>query len=244
MGIKNRETLKNYFKKGGLATEKQFIDLIESSMNIIDDGLSMKPSTGLKINPLGESTKLISFFRKNSQKEPEFSIDINSQTEGLSIHGERDNSIVKIKKDGKVGINTLDPHYDLEVGGTLGIKTRVGTYKKGSVPADGKWHAILSDLDGISAYEITVVSKGKKNTGHYCVSHAIALSTFGGRGSKSKINNTTAHYGSFRDKIVYKWTGSLHNYSLMIKTRRDYGENPDSNSPFSINFNITSLLDQ
>ena len=53
MGIKNRETLKNYFKKGGLATEKQFIDLIESSMNIIDDGLSMKPSTGLKINPLG-----------------------------------------------------------------------------------------------------------------------------------------------------------------------------------------------
>ena len=50
MGIKNRETLKNYFKKGGFATEKQFIDLIESSMNVIDDGITIKPKTGLKIN--------------------------------------------------------------------------------------------------------------------------------------------------------------------------------------------------
>ena len=51
MATKNRETLKNYFKKGGFATEKQFIDLIESSMNVIDDGISMQPKTGLKINP-------------------------------------------------------------------------------------------------------------------------------------------------------------------------------------------------
>tara|TARA_B100001093_G_scaffold206843_1_gene198777 strand:- start:461 stop:1195 length:735 start_codon:yes stop_codon:yes gene_type:complete len=242
MGIKNRETLKNYFKKGGLATEKQFIDLIESSMNIIDDGISMKPDTGLKINPLGESSKLISFFKKNSQKEAEFSIDMNSGNDGLSFHGDEDRTLVKLKKDGKIGINCSDPGQELEVDGTLGTKSRIGTYAQGSVPADGKWHPLLSDLDGIVAFEIVATAKGKINTGHYCVSRAIALSTFGGRGSKSKIKNTTAYYGGYRDKIIYKWTGVLHNFSLMVKTRRDYGEDPKSNSPYTIDYNIASLL--
>ena len=68
MGIKNRETLKNYFKKGGFATEKQFIDLIESSMNVIDDGITIKPKTGLKINPLGESSNVDFFFQEELTK--------------------------------------------------------------------------------------------------------------------------------------------------------------------------------
>ena len=243
MGIKNRETLKNYFKKGGFATEKQFIDLIESSMNVIDDGITIKPKTGLKINPLGESSKLISFFKKNSQKKAEFSLDIDNVSEGLSFQGEKDVSLIKIKKDGNIGINCVEPDFQLEVDGTIGMKSRVGVFNKGSVPADGKWHSILTKLDGISAFEITAVAKGKINTGHYCVSHAIALSTFGGRGSKSKIKNTTAYYGGYFDKIVYKWSGNLHDYGLMAKTRRDYGENPLSNKPYTIDFNITSLLE-
>ena len=86
-------------------------------MNIIDDGISMKPDTGLKINPLGESSKLISFFKKNYQKEAEFSIDMNSGNDGLSFHGEEDRTLVKLKKDGKIGINCSDPGQELEVDG-------------------------------------------------------------------------------------------------------------------------------
>ena len=36
MAIKNKETLKNYFKKGGVVSEKHFVDLIDSSINIKD----------------------------------------------------------------------------------------------------------------------------------------------------------------------------------------------------------------
>ena len=85
-------------------------------------------------------------------------------------------------------------------------------------------------------------AKGKINTGHYCVSHAIALSTYGGRGSKSKIKNTTAYYGGYRDKIIYKWTGTLHSFSLLARTRRDYGEDPVSKSSYTIDYNVSSLL--
>ena len=61
--------------------------------------------------------------------------------------------------------------------------------------------------------------------------------------SKSKIKNTTAHYGGYRDKIRYKWSGKLHDYSLMAKTIRDYGEDPETKVPFTIDYSITSLLD-
>ena len=68
MATKNRETLKNYFKKGGFATEKQFIDLIESSMNVIDDGISMQPKTGLKNKSLRESSKTNIFLKKFTKR--------------------------------------------------------------------------------------------------------------------------------------------------------------------------------
>ena len=69
MASKNRETLKNYFKKGGFATEKEFSDLIDSSMNLIDDGISMTPRQGLKLNPLGSFSRVISFFKKKITKK-------------------------------------------------------------------------------------------------------------------------------------------------------------------------------
>lgn len=241
MAIKNRETLKNYFKKGGFVTEKQFIDLIESSMNVIDDGISLKPKTGLNLNPIGDSSKVISIYKSNAQKEPEFTLDINNGSAGLSLHDHRDKTLLKVDPEGKMGINQPLPQYNLDVNGTLGIKNRVGTYASGSVPADGKWHTIIGNLDGIQAFEVVSSVKGKINTGHYCVSHAIALSTFGGRRSRTKIKKTTAYYGSYRDKITYKWEGSLHNYALLIRTLRDYGE--DNNKPFEIKYNISSLLE-
>ena len=77
MALINRQTLKNYFKKGGFATEKHFVDLIDSSLNIVDDGISIQREHGLKINPIGFSTKLISFFKKSTQKFPEFSLELD-----------------------------------------------------------------------------------------------------------------------------------------------------------------------
>ncbi|MAJ38223.1 MAG: adhesin [Flavobacteriaceae bacterium] len=242
MALKNRETLKNYFKKGGFVTEKQFIDLIDSSMNRIDDGISIEPETGLNLNPLGDSTKLISFYKNSAQKTPEYSINLNDETDELVLQDRKNSSLLQINNKGNIGINNSSPEYSLDIKGTLGIKNRVGTYAKGSVPADGQWHSIIDNLDGIQAFEVVASVGGKINTGHYCLSHAIALSTFGGRGSKSKIKKTTAYYGSFRDKITYKWGGELHNYSLLIKTYRDYGE--ENGTPFKIKFSLSSLLDK
>ena len=67
MALINRQTLKNYFQKGGFATEKHFVDLIDSSLNQVDDGISMNAEHGFKLNPHGYSTRLISFFKKSTR---------------------------------------------------------------------------------------------------------------------------------------------------------------------------------
>ena len=88
-----------------------------------------------------------------------------ANTPGLSVQGENDKSIIKVKKEGLVGINTLDPKYTFDVNGTVGMKSRVGTHAIGSVPGDGNWHSILSNLDGVNGYEITAYIKESSAAG-------------------------------------------------------------------------------
>jgi|TARA_B100001094_G_scaffold71750_1_gene67994 hypothetical protein len=243
MALINRQTLKNYFKKGGFATEKHFVDLIDSSLNVVDDGISIQREHGLKISPIGFSTKLISFFKKSTQKSSEFSLELDQDNApGLSVQGENDKSIIKVKKEGLVGINTLDPKYAFDVNGTVGMRSRVGTHAIGSVPGDGSWHSILSNLDGVNGYEVTANIKGKLGSGRYSIAHAIALSTFGGRSSRNKIKTTVASYGSFFYKISFRWYGDVHNYELQAKTSRHFGIDEKTGSPFPISFNIVKLF--
>ncbi|NQZ76228.1 MAG: hypothetical protein HRT61_08970 [Ekhidna sp.] len=106
-------------------------------MNVIDDGISIKPKDGLRINPTGMFTKLISFFKKKSQKEADFTIDINhNNKDGLSINNAEDRSILKIKGNGNIGVNTEEPKYNLHVEGILGMNSRVGTFENGEVSAN------------------------------------------------------------------------------------------------------------
>ena len=252
MALKNKETLKNYFKKGGVVGEKHFVDLIDSSMNIIDDGISINPKDGLRINPTGIFSTLISFFKKKSQKNPDFTINTNlNDLEGLSLNNGNQKTLIKIKSDSKIGINTDKPKFELDVNGTLGIRSRVGTFSIGSALADGNWHKILEKLDGISAFEVIAYASGSVNSGYYSISHVIALSTFGGSKSRSKIknyqnSNWNGFFGNiFNKKIIkFRWSGSLHNYNLEIKTSGNWNINPETNQHYKINYSITNLMNE
>lgn len=247
MGIKNKESLKNYFQKGGIISEKQFVDLIDSSVNVIDDGIDVQPRDGLRLNPTGVFSRLISFFKKKSQKKADYTLNINyNNNEGLSINNINDQTVLKIKDD-KVGINTDEPIYNLHVEGDLAIKSRVGIFANGSVAADGKWHKIIDGLDGINVFEVIASASGQINKGDYSVVYAIALSTFGGKRSRNKIKIYNANWYSFIEKffnkrqILLRWGGSLHNYFLEIKMSKNWGVNPNTNEPYEIKFNIIRL---
>lgn len=232
-----RASLKSIFRNGSRPNESNFSSLIDSVINKVDDGISKNIKDGLIIAPESdESDRLVSFYEKINHETPSWSIELeNGDSKGLSISETENDSTSKsrifLEKDGNTGINTQTPRTDLEVDGILGMKNRVGTYKLATVPADGKWHDVITNLNGCQAFEI-IAQVGKEKTGKYALAHAHAISTFGK--SRSKIKMTQAHYGWCWNKISLRWKGSTFKYKLQIRTRSNYGNE-------QIKFSITNL---
>ncbi|MEY2705888.1 MAG: hypothetical protein RL407_1950 [Bacteroidota bacterium] len=243
MALLNRQSLINYFKKGSAPTERHFADLIESTVNIVDDGISREGENGFRITPVGRSKRLISFFKNFKQVQPEWSINLDQeQAGGLSFQEEEKSPLLVLKNGGNVGIGEENPKSKLDVNGVITAKGRVGSFQVGQVPADGKWYNLLDQLKEPCAFEIMVRVDGEKGSGRYALAHVIALNTFGGPLSRGKITKTATHYGSYFNRLRFRWTGSLYNYSLQVKTARHYGLDPTTGEPYPIKFTVGSLL--
>jgi hypothetical protein len=245
MALINRQTLKNYFQKGGFATEKHFVDLIDSSLNMIDDGISINQKQGFKLNPIGFSTRLMSFFKKATQNEPDFTVNINQDNvEGLSINNREGDPLLKFDQNKQIGVHTNEPRFDFDVRGVLGIDSKSGNHIVGEVDGDGSWQTIISNLDGINGFEVVASIRGKMGSGRYAMAHAIALSTFGGKSSRNRIKNTHAYYGSFMNRLSFRWVGEMHNYELQVRTRRHYGVSELHGQPYKIKFNVSRFFSE
>ncbi len=244
MALLNRQSLKNYFKKGNAPTEQHFIDLIESSINIVDDGIARGVDQGFRISPIGHSNRLLSFFKNMQKRDPEWFITLNeNDIPGIAFQEQGKGPRLVLKEGGQIGIGVHNPRYSLEVKGTLGVNNRIGTLYQGQVPGDSKWHDIISGLKEPSAFEIMATINGKKGSGKYALAHAIALNTFGGKLSYGQIKKTSAWYGSFFNRLRFRWAGDLCNYSLQVRTCSHYGIDERNGDVFPINFQITGLLE-
>jgi hypothetical protein len=242
MALLNRITLKNFFRKGSVPTETNFADLIDSSVNIVEDGIGRSVDDGFRIAPMGYSKRLLSFYENAQRKQPDWFISLHDgNSKGLTFHESENDHRLVLKNGGNIGIGTANPTAKLEVKGCVAMDARKGTFASGQVPGDAKWHDMLSDLDGINAFEIMAQISGKKGSGRYAIAHAIALATFGGFLSKWSIRKTAANYGGFLNQLQFRWTGSVNRYALQVRTRRHYGLRDENAEPFSINFHVTQL---
>ncbi|WP_417873730.1 hypothetical protein [Xanthomarina gelatinilytica] len=235
----NRESLKGFFKNGSQPNEDNFSSMIDSMLNKVDDRIAKNVTDGLILCPDGiESNRVISFYKEITDDGPVWSFELLKDTGDISIsevtEGKPGQTRLIIKKGGNVGINTSAPRTNLEVDGVLGSTSKIGTHKIATVPADGNWHDIITDLNGYSAFEI-VAQVGKAKSGKHSLLHAHAISTFGR--SRSKIKCTQAYYGWWWNKIALRWRGSTFDYKLQMKTRSDYG------SDQKIRFHIGKLWD-
>ena len=236
----SRGSLKSLFSAGSRPNESNFGSLIDSTINKVDDGISKNLKDGLILSPEGNnSNRLISFYEKVQDEIPKWGMDLSEETpQGLGIVEPISETEKKTRlffeKGGNIGIDTNTPQTSFEVNGILGSKSRVGTYKLDTIPADGNWHDVLSNLNGCTAFEI-VAQVGKEKTGKYALLFGHALSTFGK--SRSKIKTTQAHYGWWWNKLALRWTGSTYDYKLQLRTRSNYGSDQE------IKYYITKLWD-
>jgi hypothetical protein len=232
MAMKDRNTLKNYFKGGNMPSEANFENLIDSGINKIDDGFSKTTEDGLMISGIEGSGNLLSFYEKiDEDNQPEWSIYMNREETSerdkndLQILNDADaeKPLMTFSKKGKIGINTSNPGVELDVNGWLHTKGRAGNYgMSDTIPADGKWHPITGNLNYCQAFEV-VARTGIKDTGKHGILHAIAVSAFGR--SRSRIRKTRGFYDFWKPvKIQLRWTGKTRSYRLEMRCKQNLGQ--------------------
>lgn len=247
MALLTRNTLKNFFKRGSFPTEVHFADLIDSTVNKIDDGLSKSARDGLLLAPQGSSKRVISFYESIRDAHPAFSMSINptKTSKGISFDNPAGRSVLFVGKNTNVGIGTTRPRYRLQVAGMVSAEGRIGGTEI-KVNADGRWHNVFpTALEGVQAYELMAFAAGRKGSGRYALTHAMALSTYGR--SRNKVKQIKASYSGwllFPRKIVFRWRGDTDAYNLQVRTTRNFGFLDEGNQkPAKIHLYIQKLWD-
>lgn len=235
MNTFSRDILKEFFSEGRRPTEEQFEALINSTVNILDDGYSKDKTDGLKIAPSIGNNTLMSFCAK-SGNSPSWIFAVN-HAEDLLIEAKGHASAIlnASEKEFHPSLSLNAPKTvikgDVEV---HGIKKGKSVTPQFEPVADGIWYDITEDLYGMYAMEVVAHVEGTAGSGEYAVLMAWTTHCFGSK----TIRTIGSHYGFFGRKIRLRWKRNKDNtYKLQIKTRLRYKDG--KNLP--IHCNITYL---
>lgn len=148
---KNRNTLKGYFKKGDIPTEEQFAELIDSTLNLVEDEQVIRTDTGWAFYPKQDGNLDIGFYTEKSAtgtKLPVWSLSVtpekklvikNGQTE-VAMEAAQDKSFL-LHGNLMVEETVTASAYKTKGGGGV---TPGEDYL--TVPADKKWHDLPLDV--------------------------------------------------------------------------------------------------
>ena len=113
----NRNTLKEYFKRGSMPNQKHFYELIDSMVNISDDGIDKNPDDGLRLAPSKENSPVISLFTNIQDNIPEWKIYLGNNSQLHIIRQGQDEPILSLHPNGRIEMN--QPGMDIRINGSL-----------------------------------------------------------------------------------------------------------------------------
>ena len=245
MTLLTRTTLKNLFKRGAVPSEVNFSDLIDSTVNKVDDGFAQSQEHGFMLAPQGQNRKMMSFFESIRDPQSSFSISMSPDrgTKGISLDNSTGDSILFMRDNGNVGIGSTTPRFKLEVAGMAGMDGRVGTFASGEVKANREWQTIIDGLEGINAFEVIAQASGPDGIGRYGLTHAIALCNFGSGIIKQTKSTYSSIFHIFH-RISFRWQGDKNGYKLQVRTSQNYGsKNKKKGNHCMIRFYASKLWD-
>lgn len=246
MTIRNRESLRSYFSDGSLPTQEHFADLIDSLLNMSDEGFRKSVERGFEISAAAGYEALLSFFRDQDPDLPLWSMVFGGAQGQLLFRangkqpqdGQPDTPpllCLDPTAQGRIGIRNANPEAELDIDGVLRSKGRRGSHARATaVPllANGEWQDLTDDLDGCQAFEVTA-GAGHQGKGRFALMHAVALNTYNPTlgvlnflNRKRGIRSTDAFYARRCDRLHLRWWGSSGRnatYRLQIRTGCDYG---------------------
>ncbi|MEX8510880.1 MAG: hypothetical protein AB3X37_09020 [Leptothrix ochracea] len=241
MTCRNRETLKNYFRNGQLPTQEHFADLIDSMLNMSDEGFVKSVENGEEIYaPVGHDA-LMSFYRDQMPQQALWRMALSAERDQLQFQtpaqaqspDQGQAPLLNLDRRQRVGIGTAEPQATLDVRGAFAAQGRRGNLPlPGPVWANGQWQDLTGDLEGCQGFEL-MAGAGQSGSGHFGLLHAVALSTYNPHGlfawfqRRRGIRQTQAWWSGRGDRLQLRWAGSegrKARYRLQIKTGCFFGE--------------------
>jgi len=250
----SRRELKERFKAGRMPTEEDFMSLIDSVVNSIDEGFDVNEENGLQIKQKKDSGCLASFFANLAEHKPHWFLNLRKNVEkcesSLNVKtpnmGAEESAVTIVgsysenshkKLNTRVGIGSADPQCELDVNGLIASKGRMGcSSDRFEVAADGLWHNVTDVLTGCHCFEVVAGVGGKEGDGKFALAHAIAVNTFN---SNPKVNLTQSYSGGRGAKIDIRWCKcqNKYEYTLQMRVRHKY----DEEGKIKVRYHITKL---
>lgn len=219
MAKTNRRTLKEYFGKGKKPDSGQFADLIDSMLNIVDDGFNKSAERGLLLSPLDDEGAVMEIRKNILDGAPAWIVALGKGGELHIQRGTDEEPLVVISQDFKIAFGGKDK-INLEVNGTIHADSFTGSHLQGKVPANGLWQDIGEMSYGCIGYRIEAAC-GLKGKGRYALAEVTAMHCFG---KHPHIRYARSWFGSRFNKIQFRWRSEGLNCGLQVRTRSDYGE--------------------
>ncbi|AKM32316.3 hypothetical protein AB870_22780 [Pandoraea faecigallinarum] len=230
---RNRDTLRRKFGNGEMPSATAFSELIDSMLNIVDEGFDKTPVDGLKVSQLNQG-KLLSFYQNIDLKSPIWTIQLDGEAGGLAFgNGDNPTALTLRQLSTARGETASDPParatgFELDVAGRVVADGRRGRPGARAVLADGKWHDITDALTGCQAFEITA-GVGKRGSGKFALMHAYAVMAYNGKGD---IDYRQSHFGSKCNRLQLRWAdtpdGAKHTYVLQMRVGCPYDSTRDA----------------
>lgn len=219
MAKTNRRTLKEYFGKGKKPDSAQFTDLIDSMLNIVDDGFSKSAERGLLLSPLNDEGAVMEVRRNILDGEPAWIVALGKQGELHIRRGLEEKALVTLCRDGHIVLGDTGK-VTLDVKGAVRADSFAGSYLEGKVPADSQWQDIGGMDYGCIGYRVEAAC-GLKGQGRYALAEVTAMHCFG---KHPRIWSRRSWFGGRFNKIQFRWHSEGLHCGLQMRTRSDYGE--------------------
>jgi hypothetical protein len=241
MTVRNRDTLRSFFGAGMLPTQDHFGDLVDSMLNMSDEGFRKSAENGLEVSAPPGYDALLSFYRDQDAHAALWSVAFGGQHDQLAFKPGGATALreapplLALDARGRVGIGTGEPRHALEVAGTVVCEGRMGSYPPPSPEpalADGEWHDLTGALGGCQAFEV-MAGAGQPGGGRFALLHAVALNTFHPPASwrdlfsrRRRIRAQGMWFGRRCDQLELRWHGNggrYASYRLQVRSKCDYG---------------------
>lgn len=228
-------------------------DFVQSTINILSDGIDVDDLNGLKLEAKGGTKKLMSFYEKIKNKSSVWDIGLgetSAKVPSLKISASGA-PILTLTNNGCIGIANENPAFHLDVDGLAASSGRVGNFAIGKIPADGAWHTLLNNLSGTIGFEALAHIINEPDE-RYALTYGILLMSEK-KSNKNIVRSVDAAsnwlWGRWLNKIRFRWTVDTANstevekkYALEMRSRTRQGL-PGSNTPY-IYYRLAKIWDK